>query len=294
MVVAFIVLSLAMIVGGLAAVVLGWDIVLVERGWAMVIAGSVIAGSGAVLLGLSAAIGRLGRIRSELSSLHEDLSRLGAPAPPLPVVDPVAAVSSGLLAGGAAGAASSGPSDREADATPELPSFLRPAEPGEDTPATAEPGLDRGRPAAAQEADRRIDDRDEDRLGVTADRSDGLRDSGADADGTELGARDKGALPPFEPEDQADLEPSSPDGADARPEPGAVEPEREREPEPEPEPDQRPTVIGTYNSGDNRYVMFSDGSIEAETPDGVFRFDSLDELKEFIASGGEGGSRVPR
>jgi hypothetical protein len=35
-------------------------------------------------------------------------------------------------------------------------------------------------------------------------------------------------------------------------------------------------------------VMFSDGSIEAQTPSGVFRFKSLDELKEFIAAGGEG------
>ena len=51
-----------------------------------------------------------------------------------------------------------------------------------------------------------------------------------------------------------------------------------------------PAVIGTYNSGDNKYVMFSDGSIEAETPQGFFRFASLDELKEFIAAGGEGGS----
>jgi hypothetical protein len=33
--------------------------------------------------------------------------------------------------------------------------------------------------------------------------------------------------------------------------------------------------------------MFSDGSIEAETPNGKFRFKSLDELKDFIASGGE-------
>jgi len=47
-------------------------------------------------------------------------------------------------------------------------------------------------------------------------------------------------------------------------------------------------VVGTYNSGDNKYVMFSDGSIEAQTPSGVFRFKSLDELKEFIAAGGEG------
>ena len=46
-------------------------------------------------------------------------------------------------------------------------------------------------------------------------------------------------------------------------------------------------VIGTYTSGDNRYVMFADGSIEADTPHGTFRFGSLDELKSFIASGGE-------
>ena len=50
------------------------------------------------------------------------------------------------------------------------------------------------------------------------------------------------------------------------------------------------TIIGTYNSGDNKYVMFSDGSIEAQTPSGTFRFQSLDELKEFIAAGGEGSS----
>jgi hypothetical protein len=69
-----------------------------------------------------------------------------------------------------------------------------------------------------------------------------------------------------------------------------VEPASSAEPEPEPEEPRPVTIVGTYNSGDNRYVMFSDGSIEAQTPGGVFRFNSLDELKEFIASGGEGGS----
>lgn len=48
-----------------------------------------------------------------------------------------------------------------------------------------------------------------------------------------------------------------------------------------------PTVVGTYSSGGNTYVMYSDGSIQAETPTGRFRFDSLDELKAFIAAGGE-------
>jgi len=63
-----------------------------------------------------------------------------------------------------------------------------------------------------------------------------------------------------------------------------------KKPEPAPASSApRSAVIGTYNSGGNRYVMFADGSIEAETPDGVFKFASLDELKDFIASGGESG-----
>jgi hypothetical protein len=66
---------------------------------------------------------------------------------------------------------------------------------------------------------------------------------------------------------------------------------------PEPEPVSAPadaapetpaaTVVGTYNSGGNFYIMYSDGSIEAETPAGKFRFDSLEELKDFIAAGGD-------
>lgn len=58
-------------------------------------------------------------------------------------------------------------------------------------------------------------------------------------------------------------------------------------PEPRPTPPAAPTVAGTYSSGGNTYVMYSDGSIQAETPDGRFRFDTLDELKAFIAAGGE-------
>jgi hypothetical protein len=66
-----------------------------------------------------------------------------------------------------------------------------------------------------------------------------------------------------------------------------------REPAPQAAPPEAatksspPTIVGTYNSGGNFYVMYSDGSIEAETPAGKFRFDSLDELKEFIAAGGD-------
>lgn len=67
--------------------------------------------------------------------------------------------------------------------------------------------------------------------------------------------------------------------------------ESEAPPEPTPEDEAEepppPTVVGTYNSGGNFYIMYSDGSIEAETPAGKFSFDSLEELKDFIAAGGD-------
>ncbi len=43
-----------------------------------------------------------------------------------------------------------------------------------------------------------------------------------------------------------------------------------------------PVEIGRYSANDVAYVMFSDGSITAETAAGTFRFSSLIELKDFI------------
>lgn len=58
---------------------------------------------------------------------------------------------------------------------------------------------------------------------------------------------------------------------------------------PDPGPDA--SVVGRYASGGNSYVMYSDGSIHADTPTGRHRFRSLDELKSFVAAGGERGER---
>ena len=76
--------------------------------------------------------------------------------------------------------------------------------------------------------------------------------------------------------------------ADSIPEPGPFDiPSPRGEPGPVPAAKPAPSIVGTYNSGGNAYVMYSDGSIEAETPTGRYRFESLDELKHFIAAGGE-------
>lgn len=66
-------------------------------------------------------------------------------------------------------------------------------------------------------------------------------------------------------------------GRDALPKeepPPAEEPAAPSKPE--------PAVVGRYSSGDTNYLMFADGSIEAQTPEGVMRFSSLTELKRFV------------
>lgn len=68
-----------------------------------------------------------------------------------------------------------------------------------------------------------------------------------------------------------------------------------REPPVDPEPASDPaeqlesaaagtSIVGRYASGGNSYVMYSDGSIEADTPAGKRRFTSMDELKDFAAA----------
>ena len=52
-------------------------------------------------------------------------------------------------------------------------------------------------------------------------------------------------------------------------------------------------VVGTYASGGNTYVMYSDGSIEAETPRGRFTFESLDELKAFVEAAAKARRAAP-
>jgi hypothetical protein len=44
-----------------------------------------------------------------------------------------------------------------------------------------------------------------------------------------------------------------------------------------------PSLIGRYSAGGADYSIFSDGSIEAQTAQGDFKFASMREFKEFIA-----------
>ena len=49
------------------------------------------------------------------------------------------------------------------------------------------------------------------------------------------------------------------------------------------QPEGAPKVVGRYTAGGAKYMIFSDGGIEAETDQGAFRFGSMAEFKAFIA-----------
>jgi hypothetical protein len=50
------------------------------------------------------------------------------------------------------------------------------------------------------------------------------------------------------------------------------------------EPPPPPTLVGRYSAGSANYSIFSDGSIEAETDQGAFKFGSMSEFKSYIAA----------
>jgi hypothetical protein len=289
MVIALFALAFAMIVGGLMAIVQGWDIVQVERGWSLVIAGSVGAAGGALLLGIAAAVARLTAIRSDLAQLRERLGRQEPSLPPAPVYDPVAAASAGLLAGGGSSGGLMSPDGSkepaEDDAQPTLPLFLRPGDQEGEKRPEPDPLLD----LAAREPAPDEEDREAEPHAPAADAEARLPDDFFEDRERRAPERDREPLAEAEDDDHPWLrrrpEPKFETEAEREPEPEEVGPDATEEP---PAEDSPATVIGTYTSGPNRYVMFSDGSIEADTPQGVFRFGSLDELKQFIASGGEG------
>ncbi len=48
-------------------------------------------------------------------------------------------------------------------------------------------------------------------------------------------------------------------------------------------PEPPPSLIGRYASGGANYMIFADGSIEAETPEGTFKFASMGDFRRYLA-----------
>ncbi|RVU14674.1 hypothetical protein [Methylobacterium oryzihabitans] len=285
MVVALFVLALAMLLGGLASVVQGIPYVRLEVGWTMVIAGSVAASGGAVVLGLAALLGRLRRIELALRDAPRPAERRDpAPAPirpEPPTLPPAAPMPASLMPA----------SPMPAAAMPAAPTPPAPAHPpvaamlggaGVAGAAALAAGVSDGKPAPG---------RSEPTFDPPADR---LPEPAAPRDDAAAAAAElrlnRAEPEPFELPMPEPAEPAPPPetAPETVPEPGTV-------PEPEAPPaEEENAIVGTYASGGNTYAMFADGTIEADTPGGKFRFRSLDELKAFIAEGGEGGESRTR
>ncbi len=292
-------IGIVMAITGAQAAMSGWDIVVVERGWALLIAGSVfgtggmiVAALGLVLIDLRRAVPRT---QGQRSGLRLPGMRKGTPAMVAGDKAP-----SPLPAAAAAGAAALAPNPA-GDLDKDIPA------PAAETDAPAkEPDAPAKEPLPGE-------------AGAMADET----DAGTDIAGTPASGRDEDGLvhaDPVIPVSDEDLRINRPSGLEAAaamqpqpdlpevpdlattPEPAGddtiVEPEPQEEIRPE-QPEMRepafaelrpqepalsvPTVVKTYTAGGHSYIMFSDGTIEADTPEGLFTFRSLDELKAFIA-----------
>jgi hypothetical protein len=265
MIAALFALAAAMVIGGCAAVIQGFPYVRLESGLAMVIAGAVAASAGAILGGLG--VLALGLRRVELA-IGRDPAREAAESAPAP--------------------AGEGRS-RLPPVLPAAPAFL--------VPSVVEPSFDPERPRLDPAPDLRGE---EPPIPVTPVAVAAPSKPAPPISAPPMSAPPMSAPPvsvspkpdtpmprAVAPEDDLFAAPAGPpqpkDGPTLR---SSLDPA----PIPAPKPATR-TVVGRYASGGNTYVMFEDGSIEAETPQGRFTFASLDELKAFVDGGGESGTR---
>lgn len=292
MVVALLALSLVMILGGVAAVVQGFPYVRLESGLAMVIGGSTAASAGVILLGLSAVVDRLRRVQRAIIGLREEGFQQPSAGPSMteapswlaaPDDSPLATPSIGSSAApagpmaGAAGLAGLGAlSATRSGGRGSEPVFEDP-EPADVASREVEPLLPDLLPEP--EAPQRVRPDDEiQAVEKVSTPNTKPEPSLPTAEG--LGLRPALDLPAEEASSAAAQQPGTrvDDGKSTEATAEGVhasdgEPERH--------------AVGSYSSGANTYVMFSDGSIEADTPRGRFTFGSLDELKSFVNAGGE-------
>lgn len=265
MIAALFALAAAMLVAGVTAVIEGFPYVRLESGMAMVYGGSVVGSSGVLLFGLAVVATWLRRVEK---ALHTRPVRDEAPAPsramrrpdPEPAQDRQDLQDRRDLPAPASPAAGPGATAERPRIEPSL--VLSPGPGREPGPAVAAqpdlplPGLSAPPPRPADAASPEVEKAE---------------------------SRDDLFVPPHAAPGQA--EPSPPIGPvhgdaplrSSLDEAPAAGPER--------------AVVGRYSSGGNTYMMFDDGTIEAETPNGRFTFASLDELKAFVDSGGEAGAR---
>jgi hypothetical protein len=245
--------AVLLVLGGAAAALYGADTIRNESGAAWLQAGAVWAASGFVLMALAAILAELRRIRRGLSDMALEVQDLptAATAPPPP---PPFGAPAAVAAG--AGVALAGAAVAAAMA----------AQP--DAPATDTV------PAGAR-----------DDVSDPGDLFNRFAGAGLPAPPPGLPVPSVGVPAPEEP-----VEIDEPIDLDD-PELANPDPDLFADLEAAAGTDSTPHLVRTYASGGNTYLMYSDGSIEAEMDDGRYRFPSMAALRHFVETG-EGGERI--
>jgi hypothetical protein len=274
-------LGLLLVAAGSFTAMQGWSIVQVERGWSQVIAGSAIATGGFIILALAAVAARIDALHASVDQIRrnalpvetpapvrveapaQDRARPAAPKPqPPPQFDP------DLAAPKPPPPAAPPRFEPEPPAIPSEQAAAPEPEPEpEQAIESAEPAAARPRPGA------RV-------------RSSWLPRSKA-ADGEARERRGPPAFPAVAYRAIPPRETDLPTGAwppveapPSAPSEGAIF-ESLNEPAATP---AGPALVRRFESGGVGYQLFSDGSIEAQTESGSYRFASLAELRAFIES----------
>jgi hypothetical protein len=245
-----------MMIAGAVSIALGIDYIQIERGWTQVIAGASLFAGGAVLLGLAAVVTGLDRLVLALSA------RKDAATPTASVIQPsVAPIAPKPQPLGEAQPAS--PIVRPANPALEWDAHGEPPVTERETVETVEPP----QPLATDETRHAPLTSAMTKTAIPADAQSPLAE-----EATESRTAAEAASPSqteHRPDEAAPPAGASVEIEQAQAEPGPLRP-------------AEPVVMGRYEAKDASYVMFSDGSIEANTKSGVFRFGSMSELKAFI------------
>jgi hypothetical protein len=267
MIIALAVLAALMVACGAAALVSGWDVVLTERGWTQVIAGATGLTGGLVLIGVTCVAAELKRLRRDITAAVMDVSD----------DEPNVTANGGSAAvviGPAATAALAGALAADAAAAREsttAPVHAGPRESGHADMIAYQP--------ADEEPEAAIDHHDRDGEHVMAD----------------LSPTEEQISPPTAPHEPSGADIDAADRVlDQNPPPPDPGPPVTLPPDtlaPDTLAPETPQVIGTYASAGITYYMFSDDSIEAEMEQGRFRFENMDDLRQFLETG-DGGLLV--
>lgn len=291
-----LVMGLVVLAGGLLTLVYGIPIKDFSFGNTLIIAGALVACTGLLLIGMAMVARELRRLSQGRASAAP------APASPAPAVNwpvppspaPAAPVRDSAARRGPEPALMPLPSGAAAAAAPARPLAPEPGlrdRPRAQTPDTVpEPAPSDGEPAKPRRS----------LLFVSSSRRERERQRDRAAEATGADATRPGAYSELTPPDSVPVSPrrepavpipergmtdSSPERREtAHPVKGASQSNGEvAPPQAEPPPEKpKVTVVKSGVVDGMAYSLFSDGSIEAEMPEGMMRFASIDELRAHL------------